>query len=121
MNSILTSIKLLLGLVEEYEPFDVQIIMCINNAFSILSQLGVGPSNGFSILDKSANWSDYEIAGDMLESVKMYVFIKTKLLFDPPSNSFTLDSLKTQASELEWRLNVDSDPPVEQESIDEEV
>lgn len=121
MNSILTSIKLLLGLVEEYEVFDSQIIMCINSAFAILTQLGVGPSTGFSILDKSANWSDYTISGELIEALKMYVFIKTKMLFDPPSNSFTLDSLKNQASELEWRLLVDSDPPVEQDSVEEEV
>lgn len=112
MDSILVYVKSLLGIVAEYDVFDPIIIGYINNAFSILSQLGIGPKGGFYILDSSALWSDYEISGEMLESVKMFVYLKTKILFDPPANSFTLESLNNQAKELEWRLHVDSDPSI---------
>lgn len=106
MNSILTSIKLLMGLTEEYEVFDPAIIVHINHAFSLLRQLGVSDKS-FSIQDKSANWSDYETSSEMLETVKEFVYIQAMLLFDPPSSSFTQEAYKAHLKELEWRLKVD--------------
>lgn len=105
-DSILTSIKKLLGITEEYEHFDQDIIIHINSVFMILNQLGVGPSNGFSITDKTAVWSDFISEGSNLESVKSYIHLKVRLLFDPPTTSAVMESMNRMISELEFRLNV---------------
>ena len=109
MDSILTSIKKLLGITEEYEHFDPDIIMHINSAFMILNQLGVGPEEGFSIKDKSSTWNEFLSGGANLEAVKTYVYLKVKLMFDPPLSSTVIEAIKSQISELEWRLNVSTD------------
>lgn len=106
MQSILTSIKKLLGIAEEYTQFDADIIMHINTVFSILTQLGVGPPNGFSITDKFAVWTDFLPEDPRLEAVKSYMHLKVKLMFDPPLSSAVLDCMNRQIAELEWRLNV---------------
>lgn len=113
MDSILTSIKKLLGITEEYENFDQDIIMHINSAFMILNQLGVGPKNGFSINDKSSTWDEFIPESSNLEAVKTYVHLKVKLMFDPPLSSTVIEAIKSQINELEWRLNVSVDPPIE--------
>lgn len=107
MESILTSIKKLLGITEEYDHFDADIIMHINSVFFTLNQLGVGPSEGFRIEDDSAVWSDF-IGDDVknYESVKSYIHLRVRLLFDPPTNSTVLESIQRQADELGWRLNL---------------
>ena len=104
MDSILTSIKKLLGITEEYDHFDPDIIMHINTALSTLTQLGVGPSEGFMIEDKTATWSDFISDKKEVISVKTYVYLKVKLLFDPPQSSFVIEAIKNQLSELEWRI-----------------
>lgn len=109
MESILTSIKKLLGIAEEYTHFDPDIIMHINNAFFTLTQLGVGPSAGFSIDDAEDNWSDF-VDTSRIESVKTYVYLKVRLVFDPPTSSAVIESINRNISELEWRLNVAVDP-----------
>lgn len=106
MESILTSIKKLLGITEEYDQFDPDIIMHINSVFMILTQLGVGPSEGFSIEDDTSVWSDFIQDVKKLESVKTYIYLKVKLLFDPPLSSAVIDSTNRLINELEWRLNV---------------
>lgn len=112
MESILTSIKKLLGIAEEYEHFDADLIMHINSVFSILTQLGVGPSEGFMIEDSTATWNDFipwskdNKHALLLQSVKSYVYLKVKLLFDPPTSSAVMDSTNKMLSELEWRLNI---------------
>ena len=108
-DSILTSIKKLLGITEEYEHFDQDIIIHINSVFMILNQLGVGPSNGFSITDKTAVWSDFISEGANLESVKSYIYLKVRLLFDPPTTSAVMESMNRMISELEFRLNVSAE------------
>lgn len=108
-KSILTSIKKLLGLPEEYDVFDTDIIIHINSAFSTLNQLGVGPPEGFFIEDATEQWGMFLGDETQINSVKTYVYIKVRLLFDPPTTSFAIDSLKKQADELEWRLNVKVD------------
>lgn len=110
MDSILTSVKKMLGISEEYEHFDADLIMHINSAFSILTQIGVGPSDGFSIEDESALWTDFTEEKSTIECVKSYVFLKVRLMFDPPMSSAILESMKALISELEWRLNVAVDP-----------
>ena len=106
MDSILTSIKKLLGIEEEYTQFDSDIIMHINTVFLNLTQLGVGPAEGFLIEDDSATWDDFIGDSNQLQAVKTYVYLKVKLLFDPPLSSSVTESVNRIISELEWRLNV---------------
>ena len=103
MGSILTTIKKLLGINEEYTTFDNDLIVHINSVISILSQIGVGPSDGFSISDKSSTWNEL-VSDKRLESVKSYVYLKVKLLFDPPQSSVVMESYNRAISELEWRI-----------------
>lgn len=110
MESILTSIKKLLGITEEYQHFDADLIMHINSVFSILTQLGVGPLEGFSIKDDSAVWSDFISDNKKIEMVKSYMHLKVKLLFDPPLSSAVIEAMNRQISEFEWRLNAAVDP-----------
>ena len=111
MESILTSIKKLLGIAEEYEHFDNDIIMHINSVFMILTQLGVGPSKGFVITDSSASWDDFlPEGGEKLQAVKTYIYMKVRLMFDPPTSSAVIESMNRMINELEWRLNVAVDP-----------
>lgn len=111
MESILTSVKKLLGITEEYEHFDADIIMHINSVFMILTQIGVGPSEGFFIVDKTTTWDEFIPSGKSLESVKSYMYMKVKLLFDPPQSSAVMESMKNMISEFEWRLNIEVDTP----------
>lgn len=106
MDSILTSIKKLLGIEEDYTHFDPDIIMCINTVFTVLTQLGVGPKEGFSIEDETAVWSDFLSTTQQMEAVKTYIHLRVKLLFDPPLSSAVIEAMKQQISEIEWRLNV---------------
>lgn len=108
-ESILTSIKKLLGVNEDYDYFDQDIIMHINAAFMVLTQLGIGPSEGFLITDDTDTWSDFIDDSTNLGSIQSYVYMKVKLMFDPPQNSFTVDSMTKLVNELEWRLNVAAD------------
>lgn len=102
---ILTSIKLLLGITEDYDYFDAQIITHINSVFMILTQLGVGPPEGFIINDKSNTWNEFIQDGKNLELVKSYVHLKVRTLFDPPSSSVVMESTNRMINEFEWRLN----------------
>lgn len=120
MESILTSIKKLLGIAEEYEHFDADLIMHINSVFSILTQLGVGPSEGFSIEDEVAVWTDFIPEKSKIEFVKSYMHLKVKLLFDPPLGSAVIESMNRTISELEWRIQVAADP-VEDSDGEEEI
>ncbi len=110
MESILTSIKKVLGIAEEYTQFDVDLIIHINSVMSILTQLGVGPSEGFSISDKNSVWIEFVPEGAKLDLVKSYVYMKVKLLFDPPLSSAAIESINRTISEFEWRIQVASDP-----------
>lgn len=106
MESILTSIKKLLGIAEEYTHFDVDIIAHINSVFADLAQMGVGPSTGFAIEDASAIWDDFVSDNLLLQSVKSYIYLRVKILFDPASvGSSTLASYERQIAQWEWRLN----------------
>lgn len=109
-SSILTSIKKLLGIAEEDASFDQDIIMHINTVFAILAQLGVGPTNGFSIEDDGAIWSDYLGNSTNLELVKSYIYMKVRSMFDPPTSSILADAMNKNISELEWRINTTVDP-----------
>ena len=108
-KSILSSIKKLLGIGEDYTNFDTDIILHINTTFMVLHQLGVGPQEGFSITGKKEKWDDFIDEEDNLEAVKSYIHLKVKLIFDPPTHGPTLEALKESIKELEWRLNVQSE------------
>lgn len=100
----------MLGLPADATQFDVDIIFCINSVFTILRQLNVGPQNGFSITDASTTWEDYVGDAENLESLQAYMYLKTRMMFDPPTSSFVMTAMKEQAAELEWRLNLEVDP-----------
>lgn len=112
MESILTSIKKLLGITEDYNHFDTDLIIHINTVLSILTQLGVGAEEGYSIKDSTAVWNEFISDDSRLELVKSYVYLKVKLLFDPPLSSAVIESINRQISELEWRLNVAAETEV---------
>lgn len=113
MESILTSIKKMLGITEEYTHFDEDIIMHINSVFTTLTQLGVGPSEGFYIEDKTTEWVDFISDRNKLQVVKTYIYLKVRLIFDPSSlGSATLAAYERQIQELEWRLNVGTETKV---------
>ena len=107
-ESILISIKKMLGISESYTAFDLDVIIHINAVFMILNQLGVGPAEGFAIEDESAAWGEFIEEKDMAKfnSVKTLMYLKVKLLFDPPTSSATIESFNRLISELEFRLNV---------------
>ena len=113
VDSILISIKKLLGIDENYEAFDQDIIMHINSVFSILTQLGVGPKDGFSIAGNTETWSEFIDDASNLEMVKSYIYLKVRLMFDPPSAAALIDSMNRMINEYEWRLNVAVDPKEE--------
>lgn len=106
MESILTSIKKLLGIVAEDTHFDADIIIHINSALMTLNQLGVGPEEGFSILSELETWENF--LGDSVhyEAIKTYVYYYVRTAFDPPINSAVLESMHRRMNELEWRLQV---------------
>lgn len=106
MESILTSIKKLLGIPAEYTHFDQDIIIHINTAFMTLKQLGAGPSVGFMIEDESSVWDDFISTDYDLLMVKTYIYLKVKQVFDPPTSSIVAEAMNRNISELEWRLNV---------------
>lgn len=106
-KSILKSIKKVLGLDAEYTAFDPDVLMHTNATFSVLHQLGVGPPGGFFIAGEDSEWGDFLPETDpMLNAVKTYVYLKVRLIFDPPSTSFALSAMEKQVEELGWRLNV---------------
>ena len=102
---ILTSTKKILGIAEAYTAFDLDIMVHINSAFSVLCQLGVGPAEGFAIEDDTAVWNDFIGETQGIIMVKSYVFLKVRMLFDPPSTSFHITAMEQQIKEYEWRLN----------------
>jgi len=104
-ESILDSTKSILGLAAAYDVFDEQIIDFINGAFSNLNQLGVGPIEGFMIDDAMAVWSDYVVPLNQLGMVKTYIYLKTRILFDPPTPGYVHAALLEQIREHEWRLS----------------
>ena len=103
-DSVLISTKKILGLGDEYNVYDLDIITFINSVFDILNQLGIGNELGHRIEDRSMNWSDLSIPPQLINLVKTYMFLKVRLLFDPPTLSFHLDLYKNQITEYEWRL-----------------
>lgn len=111
MDSILVLIKRLLGIEEQYGHFDVDIIIGINTALVTLQQLGIGPKEGFSVQDRTQTWTEFLQGRKDLEAVKTFVYLTTKLSFDPPQTSFLIEAMKEQLRELTFRLNVQAETP----------
>ena len=107
--SILNTIKKMLGLDANYTAFDTDIIVHINSALMTLTQLGVGSPSGFSITSSLATWQDFIGTTTDLEAIKSFIYLKTRLAFDPPATSFVLEAIKAMISEYEWRINVQVD------------
>lgn len=106
MDSILNSIKKLLGIDELNTHFDTDVMIHINSVFVDLKQLGVGPADGFRITGPYETWSEFTSDKIDIESVKTYMYLRVRLLFDPPTNSFLVEAMTKQADKFEWRLNV---------------
>lgn len=108
-DSILNDIKKLLGLDAEYNAFDADIIIHINSVFMILNQLGVGPESGYRITGSLNTWSEFTDNEYEMESVKSYIYLKVRMMFDPPQSSALMQAMNEQIKEFEWRLNVAND------------
>lgn len=106
-QSILDSTKKMLGLETDYTVFDLDVITHINTVFSVLTQLGIGPERGFSIEDSSTTWDEYLGGNKLLSTIKSYVYLRVRILFDPPSAGYVLTAIENQIKELEWRINME--------------
>lgn len=102
-QSVLLTIKKMLGIAEEYHAFDLDIITHINSVFLFLYQFGVGPDTPYQITDETQEWSEFQTE---IPGIPTYVYLRVRLLFDPPTNSFLVDSMKEQIKEFEWRFDM---------------
>lgn len=105
-ESILDSVKKVVGLTDAYDVFDPDIIMYINTALSTLNQLGIGPAQGFRIDDNTTEWITFLGGDDRLNDAKTYVHLRVRMLFDPPGTAHAATAIDQQIQELAWRLNV---------------
>ena len=108
-ESILMSIKKLLNVEEDDQSFDTDIGMLINNEFMTLQQLGIGPEEGFSVKDADVAWTDFSTDKSLLDTVKAYIYLKVRMIFDSPTSSVVSDAINSRIRELEWRLNVQAE------------
>lgn len=104
-NGILDSTKKTLGLGPEYTPFDLDIVTHINAAFAVLYQLGVGPATAYAITDQTETWDEFDCPAEQKNMIKTYVYLRVRMLFDPPGTSFLLEAMKNQIKEYEWRIS----------------
>ena len=113
VESILDSIKRMHGISATDTNFDAELIMHINGALMVMTQLGVGPKKGFRILDKSQTWTQFLEGREDLDLVLSDVYMRVRLIFDPPQNSFLVSSLKEQIKEYDWRIEAWHNPIVD--------
>lgn len=106
MESILESMKRMIGISDDDDSFDTDLIIDINSIFTILNQLGAGPPNGFEIIDSREVWTDFMPDISKINLIKSYVYLKLKLMFDPPASSSVMDAMNRQISEFEWRISI---------------
>lgn len=103
-ESILLTIKKLLHIPEDYNDFDHDILVHTNSAIATLHQLGVGPSEGYVVQDEENKWSEFQVQGITLQNVRTYIYLRVRLVFDPPTNAFLVSSMEKQVQELDFRL-----------------
>jgi len=122
-DSILNSTKKILGVADDYTAYDLDIITHINTSLSTLTQLGIGPVEGFMIEDERAVWEDFVEDDSRFNSIKSYVYLKVRRLFDPPNTSYLLDAMDRQIEEFEWRLNVvrENDIPLPPVLVEDDI
>ena len=108
-ESILGTIKKMLGITYDYEQFDVDIIIHINSAFATLAQIGSELKEGYTIADKYNVWSEYTEDVKILDMIKIYIYLKTRLIFDPPASSMVAEAIKSTIKELEFRIQLQTD------------
>lgn len=108
-DSILVSIKKLMNIPAEEQAFDTDIVLLINSEFMVLKQLGIGPENGFSISDYDTKWSNYTDDKDLIDTLKVLIAMRVRLIFDPPASSIVSEALNSRISEYEWRLNLQAE------------
>ena len=111
VESILDSIKELLGISSDDISFDKELAIHINSALMIVNQLGVGPTSGYSIVDKNNLWAEFTLGRIDLEAIKTDIYLRVRLVFDPPQNSFLVSAIKDQIQEYDWRISVNTTPP----------
>lgn len=109
MGSILDSVKKMLGMMPDYTCFDADVVMHINSVFLILNQLGVGPATPYSITGPTETWEDFFSDTPPIELVKSYMYLKVRLIFDPPTTGVLHEAMERQVQEFEWRLNVQAE------------
>lgn len=114
-SSILMSVKKALNVDYDDPAFDIDIVMMINGEFMTLNQLGIGPSEGFSISDANAVWTDFSDDPTLIDTVKQYVYMRVRMIFDPPASSVVADAFNSRIQELVFRLNVQAERAVENE------
>lgn len=114
-SSILNQVKKVIGFDEDYVAFDADLIIFINSAISTLTQLGVGPTEGFQIEGSNEQWSEFVGEDVMYNMVRTYIYLRVRLLFDPPQTSYAIESLKKQVDEIEWRLEIYANLPQKEE------
>lgn len=107
-ESILMTVRKACQVPEWDSGFDTELIIHTNTILMRLNQLGVGPKNGFYITGTEETWASF-VGSDEFKMVQSYVTLRVKLLFDPPSSSFVLESMKNQIAEFEWLLNVQAE------------
>lgn len=108
-DRILPTVKQLMGIDRNYNVFDTDLIVAINSAFMILNQLGVGPDPPYHIEDDTATWEDFSSDVNDLQALKSYIYLRAKILFDPPSSGVLHEAVERQISEFEWRLTVQAE------------
>lgn len=109
MTSILETTKRMLGIPSTYTHFDDELIIHINTAISILTQLGVGPSDGFSITSSTETWSDFVSDESKIKMIENYIFARVRLSFDPPASAAAIEALNKQMEMYEFRINLQVD------------
>ena len=119
-GSILMSIKKLLNVEYDDTAFDTDIGILINNEFMTLHQLGIGPDEGFAIKDADTVWTDFSDDKTLIETVKTFVYLRVRMIFDPPASSVVADAINSRINELEWRLNVQAERNYTTEEADDE-
>ena len=120
-DSILATVKKMLGIDEAYLPFDTDIILFINSALMTLHQRGVGPDEGLSISDYTTTWSELlKDNGVMLRATQEYVYMKVKMVFDPPGNSFVMTAMQERCKEIEQRLVMQAESVKDFHFVDKE-
>lgn len=108
-QSILNSVKKVLGLPEDYTAFDLDVVLHINSVLSTLSELGVGPAEGFAIEDAEPTWSDFLGLDPRFNKVKSYIYLRVRMLFDPPTTGYLIAAMEKQIQEAEWRITVQAE------------